>query len=216
MKLKWDQSGDRYYETGTKKGVLYPMDDTGAYTNGVAWNGLTGVTESPEGADVNDFYADDIKYASMRAAENFTGTVEAFTYPPEFAECDGSAQLAPGVMIGQQTRKTFGFSYVSQISNDLGAEEYLIHLLYGLTASPSEKGYETINDSPDAITFSWEVSSTPVNVSGYKATSTVTIDSRTADKDKLAALEDILYGTDENEPRLPLPDEVATLMASAA
>lgn len=213
-KLEWDKSGERFYETGTRKGVLYLLNTEGAYAKGVAWNGITAVTESPEGADVSDFYADDIKYASMRAAENFTGTIEAYTYPEEFGECDGSAALAAGVHIGQQTRKTFGFSYVSQVSNDIGAEEYKLHLIYGLTASPSEKGYESINDSPDAITFSWEVSSTPVNVTNHKATSTVTIDSRTADKAKLTALETILYGSETVEPRMPLPDEIATLFAA--
>lgn len=207
-KLVWDKTGDRFYETGTKNGVLYPQDESGKYQNGVAWNGLTAVTESPGGAEPTDLYADDIKYASLRSAETFTATIEAYTYPKEFEQCDGSYELATGITIGQQPRKAFGFSYRTTVGNDTGAEYYKLHLIYGLTASPSEKGYSTINDSPDAITFSWEVESTPVNVAEFKPTSVITIDSRTADKEKLAELEKFLYGDDTNEPTLLLPDDV--------
>lgn len=216
MKLVWDAVGERYYETGTSKGVLYPQDTTGKYNNGVVWNGLTAVSESPSGADATDMYADDIKYASLRSAETFGCTIEAYTYPDEFALCDGSAELAPGVMIGQQARTTFGFSYRTKVSNDASIDAYKIHLIYGATASPSDRGYSTINDSPDAITFSWEITTTPVNVAGHKPTASLVVDSRKADPDKLAALEEILYGTDDDEPRLPLPDEVYELMKTDA
>ena len=207
-KLVWDKTGERFYETGTKNGVLYIQNDGGQYDAGVAWNGLTAVTETPGGAEPTDLYADDIKYASLRSAETFNATIEAYTYPDEFAECDGSYKLADGVNIGQQPRKSFGFSYRTAIGNDTGSEDYKLHLIYGLTASPSEKGYSTINDSPDAITFSWEVESTPVNVTNFKPTSIITIDSRTADKEKLANLEKILYGDESGEPTLLLPDDV--------
>lgn len=209
-KIVWDAAGERWYETGTKNGVLYVQGTDGKYQAGVAWNGLTGITESPSGADPTDLYADDSKYASMRAAETFGATIEAYTYPDEFAECDGSAEIAPGVMIGQQNRKAFGLSYRTKISNDVNADDYKLHLIYGGTASPSEKAYTTINDSPDAITFSWELTTTPVNVDGFKPTATLTIDSRRVDADKLKAFEDILYGSDDDEARLPLPDEVMT------
>lgn len=211
-KLVWDAVGEHYYETGTDHGVFYPQDSTGAYTGGVAWNGLTGVTESPSGADPTDMYADNIKYASVRAAETFGATIEAYTYPDEFAECDGSREIAPGAMIGQQARKTFGFTYRSRVSNDMAIEENKLHLIYGASASPSEKSYTTVNESPDAITFSWEITTTPVNVAGYSPTSILTIDTRKVDKTKLAALEEILYGSEDDEPRLPLPDEVATIL----
>lgn len=213
-KLVWDAVGEHYYETGTDHGVLYLQDTTGAYTSGVAWNGLTGVTETPSGGDPTDMWADNIKYASVRAAEKFGCTIEAYTYPDEFAECDGSRVVVPGVTIGQQARKAFGFSYRSNISNDMGIEENKLHLIYGATASPSEKGYATVNESPDAITFSWEVDTVPVNVEGYKPTSIVTIDTRKIDKTKLKDLEDILYGTTSNEPRLPLPDEVFEVLGT--
>lgn len=214
-KLVWDGTGERYYETGVSRGVLYLQNADGTYGNGVAWNGLTSVTESPSGADANDIYADDQKYASLRSAETYGSTVEAYTYPKEFAECDGSAEIAPGVMIGQQNRKAFGFSYTSQISNDVNAQDYKIHVIYGATVTPSDKGYTTINDSPDAITFSWEMTTTPVNVTGFKPTASVTIDTRYVDKDQLAEFEDILYGTSDAEPRLPLPDEIKELLAEA-
>lgn len=214
-KLVWDKAGERYYETGTRNGVLYLQDKTGSYGTGVAWNGLTAVTESPSGADNTDIYADDIKYASLRAAETFGATIEAYTYPEEFAECDGSAEIAPGIMIGQQDRKAFGFSYRTKISNDANIDEYKLHLVYGATVSPSEKSYSTINDSPEAITFSWEMTTTPVNVAGYKPTALLTIDSRKTDKDKIASFEEIIYGSDTEEARLPLPDEVMEYFKTA-
>lgn len=207
-KLIWDKTGERFYETGTKNGVLYVQEDNGSYKPGVAWNGLTAVTETPGGAEPTDLYADDIKYASLRSAETFNATIEAYTYPDEFGECDGSYELVKGVKLGQQPRKAFGFSYRTTVGNDTGQEAYKLHIVYGLTASPSEKGYSTINDSPDAITFSWEVESTPVNVTDYKPTSIVTIDSRTADKEKLEELEKILYGDDSAEPTLLMPDDI--------
>lgn len=211
-KLEWDKSGSRYYETGTKNGVLYPQDDTGAYKTGVAWNGLTAVTETPGGAEATDLYADDMKYASIRSAETFNATIEAYTYPDEFGECDGSYEIATGVSIGQQPRKSFGFSYKTTIGNDTGAEAYKLHLIYGLTASPSEKGYSTINDSPDAITFSWEVESTPINVPEFKPTSIIVIDSRKADKDNLAEIEKHLYGDNTTEPTLLLPEDIKKII----
>ena len=216
-KLIWDATGERVYETGVRNGVLYPMVD-GAYPKGVVWNGLTGVTESPSGAESTPLYADDIKYLNLISAEEFGATVEAFTYPEEFAECDGSATLVKGVTIGQQPRKTFGMSYRTVIGNDVNNEShgYKLHLIYGAVATPSEKAYSTINDSPEAITFSWELTTTPVNVTGFKPTACLTIDSTKVDKEKLTALEDILYGTQEAEARLPLPDEIATLMKQGA
>lgn len=215
--LTWDETGKRLYETGVRKGVLYVQDNNGTYPKGVAWNGLTAVTESPSGAESNPLYADDIKYLDLRSAEEFGATIEAYTYPDEFAECDGTAELAEGVMIGQQARKSFGLSYRTVLGNDIvnDAYGYKLHLIYGATASPSEKGYQTVNDSPEAISFSWELTTTPVNVTGMKPTAIITIDSTKADPTKLAALEAILYGSGENEPRLPLPDEVKTLMTAA-
>jgi hypothetical protein len=215
--LTWDETGKRFYETGVRKGVLYVQDNSGTYPKGVAWNGLTAVTESPSGAESNPLYADDIKYLDLRSAEEFGATVEAYTYPDEFAECDGTAELAKGVMIGQQARKSFGLSYRTVLGNDIinDAYGYKLHLIYGATASPSEKGYQTVNDSPEAISFSWELTTTPVNVTGMKPTAIITIDSTKADPTKLAALEAILYGSGDNEPRLPLPDEVKTLMTAA-
>lgn len=213
-KLEWDKTGERFYETGTTHGVLYRLNKTtNAYDKGVVWNGLTAVTESPAGADVNDMYADDIKYASLRAAETFGATVEAYTYPEEFALCDGSAEVAPGIMIGQQNRETFGFSYRTKISNDMNVDGYKLHLVYGATASPSEKSYATINDSPDAITFSWEFNTTPINVSGFKPTSILTINSLKIDADKLKTIEDLLYGTETEEAKLPTPEEIIAIMS---
>ena len=215
-KLTWDNTGERIFETGVKQGVLYPIQSDGNYTKGVAWNGLTAVTESPSGAEATALYADDIKYLNLLSNEEFGATIEAYTYPDEFAECDGSAELATGVMIGQQKRKTFGLCYRTTIGNDVEGNDYgyKLHLVYGCLAAPSEKGYSTINDNPDAITFSWEVSTTPVNVEGFKPTSQITIDSTKADPTKLAALEAVLYGGAETEAKLPLPDEVATLMSA--
>lgn len=217
--IEWDKSGERFWETGTDHCVLY-LAGNGDYSGGVAWNGITGITESPEGADATDLWADNIKYASLRATETFGGTIEAYTYPEEFEQCDGSAALAKGVKVGQQRRAKFGLSYRTQKGNDLNDNVgYLLHLIYGASCSPSERAYQTINDSPEAITFSWEFDTSPVNVTGHKATSVITIDSTKADADKLAALEQILYGTPAADnveavaPRLPLPDEVAQIFA---
>lgn len=212
-KLVWDAVGERFYETGASKGVLYPQD-AGAYPKGVAWNGLTAVTESPGGAEPNDLYADDIKYATLRSAETFGGTIEAYTYPTEFGLCDGTMtpENVEGVLVGQQPRTSFGLSYVTKIGNDTTDDlGYKLHLVYGATASPSEKAFATINDSPEAITFSWEFTTTPVSIAGFKPCATLVIDSRKADSEKLAALEAVLYGDDTNEPHLPLPDEVITM-----
>lgn len=218
-KLVWDKTGERYYETGVKNGVLY-IPTEGVYSKGVAWNGLTAVTESPSGAEATALYADDMKYLSLYSAEEFGATIEAYTYPDEFAQCDGSAELTKGVSIGQQARKTFGLCYRTTIGNDTDGNDYgyKLHMIYGCMASPSEKAYATINDSPEAITFSWEVTTTPVSVAGFKPTASITIDSTKADPTKLAALEDILYGKDGepgSEARLPLPDEIKTLMSAA-
>ena len=213
-KLVWDQSGKRLYETGVDHGVLYPIQTGGVYSKGVAWNGLTAVTESPSGADVNDIYADNMKYLGLVGAEKFGATVEAYTYPDEFAECDGSVELVKGATIGQQNRKVFGMVYRTVIGNDVDGNEhgYKLHLIYGATAAPSEKAYNTINEDPEAITFSWELSTTPVNVTGHKPTASLTIDSTKADPTKLAELEKFLFGDTETEPRLPLPDEIAQLL----
>lgn len=217
-KLVWDQTGERLYETGVKNGVLYVQDDKGAYPAGVAWNGLTAVTESPSGAEATALYADDTKYLNLYSAEEFGATVEAYMYPDEFAVCDGSAQAVEGVSFGQQPRKKFGLCYRTAVGNDvLGSDYgYKLHIIYGAKASPSEKAYASINDSPEAITFSWELTTEPVAVTGFKPTATVVIDSTKVDKDKLAALEDILYGGADTEPRLPLPDEIVTLMGTGA
>ena len=218
-KLVWDKTGDRLYETGVKNGVLY-IPTSGVYSKGVAWNGLTAVTESPSGAEATALYADDTKYLSLMSTEEFGATIEAYTYPDEFAACDGSAELADGVMIGQQKRSTFGLCYKTTIGNDTDGNDhgYKLHIIYGALAKPSERAYATINDSPEAITFSWEITTTPVNVTGAKPTASLVIDSTKADPSKLSALEDILYGKDGepgNEPRLPLPDEIKTLMTAA-
>ena len=219
-KLVWDKTGERLYETGVDRGVLY-VQSNGTYPNGVAWNGLTAVTESPSGAEATPLYADNIKYLNLMSAEEFGCTIEAYTYPEEFAECDGSAELAVGVTIGQQARKTFGLSYRTKIGNDAAGDKfgYKLHLIYGGLASPSEKAYASINDSPEAITFSWEVSTTPVSVDGHSPTACITIDSTKVEPTKLAALEEILYGKDGDsgsgtEPRLPLPSEIATLFTA--
>ena len=224
-RLTWDKTGERYYETGVKQGVLYPIQADGRYSKGVAWNGLISVTESPSGAEATPLYADDIKYLNLISNEEFGATIEAYTYPDEFYECDGSSALTDGVMIGQQKRKTFGLCYRTTVGNDVDGNDYgyKLHLIYGCLAAPSEKGYNSINDSPEAITFSWEVSTTPVSVKGFKPTSQITIDSTKiaeGKKAKLTELEDILYGKDGDGgsatgPRLPLPDEVATLFAGA-
>lgn len=216
-KIVWDESGKRLYETGVKNGVLYIQDETGAYNKGVAWNGLTAVTESPSGAEATPLYADDIKYLELFSAEEFGATIEAYTYPEEFEACDGSASLGTGVTIGQQDRKTFGLCYRTVLGNDVKSNEYgyKLHLIYGAKAAPSEKGYQTINDSPEAITFSWEVTTTPVNVAGFKPTASVTIDSTKIDAAKLKTIEDMLYGEGTTDAKLPLPDELKTILAGA-
>ncbi len=217
-RLVWDRSGERLYETGVKQGVLYPVGEEGTYPKGVAWNGLTAVTESPSGAEATALYADDIKYLNLISAEEFGATIEAYTYPDEFAQCDGSAEIATGVMAGQQGRKMFGLCYRTAYGNDTDGSDhgYKLHLIYGAQASPSEKSYSTINDSPEAITFSWEVKTTTVSLEGFKPTACITIDSTKVDAAKLKSLEDILYGSAETEARLPLPDEIVTLLGAAA
>lgn len=216
-KLVWDATGERYYETGVKNGVLY-VQEGGLYPKGVAWNGLTAFTESPSGAEATPLYADDIKYLNLMSNEEYAYSIEAYTYPEEFEECNGAAELADGVYIGQQARKAFGLSCKTTLGNDTDGNDhgYKLHIVYNSLAAPSEKAYATINDSPEAITFSWECSTTPVNVEGFKPTASITIDSTKADADKLAALEAILYGSEDAEPRLPLPDEIATLMKTDA
>ena len=225
-KIVWDKTGDHLYETGVKQGVIYPQSTGGTYSKGVAWNGLTAVTESPSGAEATALYADDIKYLNLLSVEEFGATVEAYTYPDEFAECDGSAEIATGVSIGQQKRKAFGMCYKTTLGNDVDGNEhgYKLHIIYGAMAAPTEKGYATINDSPEAITFSWELTTTPVSVTGAKPTASLVIDSTKANPTKLKALEEILYGKDGTgeggktggvDPRLPLPDEIAELMADA-
>lgn len=215
-RLTWDDLGKRFYETGVKQGVLYPQVN-GAYPKGVAWNGLTAVTESPSGAEPTPLYADDIKYLELTSNEEFGCTIEAYTYPDEFKACNGEATLAEGVTIGQQTRVPFGFCYKTVLGNDEKKNDYgyKLHLVYGATASVSEKAFQTINDSPEAITFSWEVTTTPVAVKGFKPTAILTIDSTTIAADKLTALEDILYGKDEADARLPLPDEIVEMVKAA-
>jgi hypothetical protein len=214
-KLVWDKSGEHLYETGVDHGVLYPEVD-GAYPLGIAWNGLTTVTESPSGAEANAMYADNIKYLNILSAEEFGATIEAYTYPDEFCACDGSASPTKGVYVGQQSRQHFGISYRTVLGNDTKSNDYgyKLHLIYNCLAAPSEKAYASVNDSPEAISFSWEVSTTPVQITGYKPTATIIIDSTKVDQTKLAALETILYGVDQIgetaavDPRLPLPDEV--------
>lgn len=215
-KLVWDETGKRLYETGVSQGVLYPQSG-GTYPNGVAWNGLTAVTESPSGAEATPLYADNIKYLNLFSAEEFGATIEAYTYPDEFMACDGSAQIAKGAYIGQQNRKQFGMCYKTLLGNDVDANDhgYKLHIIYGAMASPSEKAYATVNDSPEAITFSWEVTTTPVNVTGYEPTASIVIDSTKCNAEKLADLEEILYGSAEEEPRLPLPDEIVTVLGAA-
>ena len=214
--ITWDETGKRFYETGVDHGVLYPISEAGKYTPGVAWNGLTALTETPEGAEIEDLYADNIKYLSLLSAETFGGTIEAYTYPDEFMECDGSKELAAGVVAYQQTRKTFGLCYRTVLGNDVDGNDkgYKLHLIYGCKASVSERAYSTINDSPEAITFSWEFKSTPVTVSkeGFKPTSCIIIDSTKVAKEKMTLLENKLYGDISTEPELPLPDEVLTII----
>ena len=219
-RLVWDAIGEHIYETGVDHAVLYPVQPDRSYSLGVAWNGITSITESPTGADETKLFADNIKYLSLRSLEEFGATIEAYTYPDEWAECDGSAEPVTGVTIGQQNRKSFGLSYRTLVGNDTDGNGYgyKIHLIYGGTAAPSQRQFQTVNDSPEAISFSWEVTTTPVNVTNYKPTSYIEIDSTkfttTAQKAKLQAFEDVLYGTSETTARLPLPDEVFTLLES--
>lgn len=215
-RLIWDAIGEKFYEMGTKMGVLYPMKEDGSYENGVAWNGLTAVTESPSGAEETKLYADDIKYASLRSAEEYAYTIEAYTYPEEWEPCDGSAQVATGVTIGQQKRKGFGFSWVTTVGNDVSDEvSKKIHIAWNSTASPSEKSYASINDSPDAITFSWECSTSPVNVSGFRPTSHMEIDCSKLKADTVKAIEDKLWGTENADATLPTPAEIITLVTTS-
>ena len=217
-RLTWDEVGTRYYETGTKNGVLYPQNSSGEYPLGVAWSGLTGVTESPSGGDPNDIYADDMKYLSLRGAEDFGGTITCYSYPDEWEACDGSAEPVAGLTIGQQVRTPFGMVFKSVKGNDTQKDDYgyKLHLIYNATASPSERAYSTINDSPEAIEFSYEFTTTPVNMSGYKPVSRITIDSTKCDADKLKNLEDVLFGTVSSDPRLPLPDEVVEILSNSS
>lgn len=224
-KIVWDKTGERLYETGVKNGVVYPQVN-GAYPKGVAWNGLTAVTESPSGAEATALYADDIKYLSLLSTEEFGATIEAYTYPDEFAVCDGSSELIDGVSLGQQKRTPFGMCYKTTIGNDVDGNDhgYKLHIIYGALAAPSEKAYATINDSPEAITFSWEITTTPVSVTGARPTASVVIDSTKVESTQLTALENVLYGKDPTtsggndgvDPRLPLPDEIKSIMTAAA
>ena len=217
-KLVWDQTGEREYETGVKNGVLYVQGEGGTYPKGVAWNGLISVTESPSGAEATALYADDIKYLNLMSNEEFGATIEAYMSPEEFDQCDGTASIATGVSIGQQKRKTFGMAYKTTIGNDIEGNDYgyKIHLIYGALAAPSEKAYSTINDSPEAMTLSWELSTTPVNVKGFKPTASVVIDSTKVDPTKLKKLEEILFGAESTEARLPLPDEIVSIIGAAS
>ena len=215
-KIVWDGVGERFYETGVKNGVLYPQDSTGAYPKGVAWNGLTAVNENPSGADASDIYADDDLYLTLRGKEIFGATIEAYTYPDEFGVCDGSAELAQGITIGQQARKAFGLSYRTAIGNDVDGVDhgYKLHLIYGATASPSSKNYQTINDNPEAMTLSWEIKTTPIKVTGHKPTACLTIDSTKVAQGVMKKIEDKLYGTETSEATLPTPDEILALVTA--
>lgn len=213
-KLVFNNVGERLFETGVKNGVLYVMGDEGTYENGVVWNGLTAVTESPSGAETTPLYADDVKYVVIYAAEEFGATVEAYTYPEEFEQCDGSAAISEGITIGQQTRKSFGMCYKTSVGNDVQGQDYgyKIHIIYGAKAAPSEKSYSTINDSPEAVTFSWELSTVPVPVEGHNPTATMVIDSTRVPAEKMKLIEAKLYGSEESDATLPLPDEILALI----
>lgn len=213
-RLVFDEVGSRFFETGVKNGVLFVQGVDGEYENGVVWNGLTAVTESPSGAEATPLYADDMKYVVLYSTEEFGATVEAYTYPEEFEQCDGSAALMDGITIGQQPRKSFGLVYKTVIGNDVQGQDlgYKIHIIYGAKAAPSEKAFATINDSPEAVTFSWELSTVPVPVTGHRPTATVVVDSTKVDAEKLALLEDKLFGSETEESTLPLPDEIAELL----
>ena len=213
-KLVWDEVGSRFFETGVKNGVLFVQNEDGSYENGVVWNGLTAVTESPSGAEATPLYADDMKYVVLYSAEEFGATVEAYTYPEEFEACDGSVQLAEGVVIGQQKRKSFGLVYKTAVGNDVQGQDlgYKIHIIYGAKAAPSERAYATINDNPEAITFSWELSTVAVPVEGFRPTSTVVIDSTKVQAEQLALLEEALFGSETEESKLPLPNEIMEML----
>ena len=213
-RLIWDEVGQRFFETGVKNGVLYVQEDNGSYKNGVVWNGLTAVTESPSGAEETPLYADDVKYLTLRSAEEFGATVEAYTYPEEFEQCDGSATIANGVTIGQQARRAIGLCYRTSVGNDIQGQNfsYKLHLIYGCTVAPSEKSYSTINDNPEAITFSWELSTVPVPVDGFSPTASLVIDASKVDEGKMQQLEDALFGDEENEAKLLLPNEIMEML----
>ena len=213
-RLIWDEVGQRFFETGVKNGVLYVQDNDGTYKNGVVWNGLTAVTESPSGAEETPLYADDVKYLTLRSAEEFGATVEAYTYPEEFEQCDGSASIAEGITIGQQARRAFGLCYRTSVGNDIQGQNfsYKLHLIYGCTVAPSEKSYSTINDNPEAITFSWELSTVPVPVDGFSPTASLVIDASKVDEGKMQLLENALFGDDQNEAKLLLPNEIIELI----
>lgn len=214
-RLIWDEVGQRFFETGVKNGVLYVQDNDGSYKNGVVWNGLTAVTESPSGAEETPLYADDVKYLTLRSAEEFGATVEAYTYPEEFEQCDGSAAIANGVTIGQQARRAFGLCYRTSVGNDIQGQNfsYKLHLIYGCTVAPSEKSYSTINDNPEAITFSWELSTVPVPVDGFSPTASLVIDASKVDEGKMQLLEDALFGDEQNEAKLLLPNEIMEMLS---
>lgn len=216
-RIEWDRVGEHFYETGVDHGVFYERDATGNYINGVPWNGLTAVNETPSGAEASGIYADNMKYLNLISKEEFAATIEAYTYPKKFQECDGSVEVAPGVTIGQQARKTFGFCYRTKIGNDIDndAHGYKLHMLYGCSATPSDRSYGTVSDNPDAINFSWELNTTPVNVEGNQPTSIMVIDSTEVDATTLKALEDILYGTEDTSPRMPLPAEIIEMFEEA-
>lgn len=215
-KLVWDETGKRFYETGVRKAVLYPQGSNGEYPNGYAWSGVTNITEKPTGAEATALYADDIKYLNLISNEDLEASIEAYMYPDEFTECDGSAELVPGVTVIQQKRKSFGLAYQTALGNDTEGYDhgYKIHLIYGCVAAPSEKAHATVNDSPEAMTMSWEIKTTPVSVDGLNPTAGLTIDSTKVNPEKLKKLEDILYGTQDVEPRLPLPNEVKTILTA--
>ena len=213
-RLIWDEVGQRFFETGVKNGVLYVQDNDGSYKNGVVWNGLTAVTESPSGAEETPLYADDVKYLTLRSAEEFGATIEAYTYPEEFEQCDGSAAIAAGITIGQQARRAFGLCYRTSVGNDIQGQNfsYKLHLIYGCTVAPSEKSYSTINDNPEAITFSWELSTVPVPVDGFSPTASLVIDASKVDEGKMQLLENALFGDDQNGAKLLLPNEIMELI----
>lgn len=215
--LVWDETGKKLFETGVSNVALYPQESTGEYGAGVAWNGVTNISESPSGAEATTLWANNGKYLNLYSVEEYASSIEAYTYPDEFAECDGSAEIAKGVSIGQQTRKSFGLAYKTLVGSDTDGNDhgYKLHLVYGCKAAPSERSHATVNDSPEALSFSWEISTTPVSVTGHKPTASVEIDSTKVDKEKLAAFEKILFGSAEAAARLPLPDEVATLFGAS-